>query len=104
MHYTNAFIRGKKAPFRGVFKYKDKDTDNSGGVVWEWIDVPVDESLLIGIHNLASSELTTCKLRLSGKYTDERDITPTEKAAFQQVLDAYEYLYANGNTGIEPPH
>ena len=23
MHYTNAFIRGKKAPFRGVFKYKD---------------------------------------------------------------------------------
>ena len=25
MHYTNAFIRGKKAPFRGVFKYKDKD-------------------------------------------------------------------------------
>ena len=25
MHYTNAFIRGKKAPFRGVFKYKDSE-------------------------------------------------------------------------------
>ena len=25
MHFTNAFIRGKKPPFRGVFKYKDKD-------------------------------------------------------------------------------
>lgn len=25
MHYINAFVRGKKAPFRGVFKYKDDE-------------------------------------------------------------------------------
>ena len=83
-------------------KYKDKETDNSGGMVWEWIDVPVDEPLITGISILGTADKAT--LRLSGKYNHERDITPVEKKAFQQVLDGYEYLYANGNTGIEPPH
>ena len=83
-------------------RHKDKDTDNSGGKVWEWIDVPVDEVLMQGICNLASPELTTCKLRLSGKYAHERDITPAEKKAFQQVLDGYMYLLSQGNTGIAP--
>ena len=25
MYYKTAFLRGKKPPFRGVFKYKDSD-------------------------------------------------------------------------------
>lgn len=81
-------------------KYEDKDTDNSGGKVWEWIDVPVDETLITSIGALGTADKAT--LRLSGKYSDERDITSIEKKAFQQVLDGYMHLLSQGNTGIIP--
>jgi hypothetical protein len=81
-------------------QYKDKDTDNSGGKVWEWIDVPVDETLITSIGTLGTADKAS--IRLSGKYSDERDITPTEKKAFQQVLDGYMHLLSQGNSGITP--
>lgn len=81
-------------------KYEDKDTDNSGGKVWEWIDVPVDETLITSIGALGTADKAS--IRLSGKYSDERDITSIEQKAFQQVLDGYMHLLSQGYSGIIP--
>lgn len=72
-------------------EYKEKKSDNGyGGYVWEWIDVPVDYSLLSYLKNMVNGK--TLKMRLSGKYTHTRTLTADEKAALQDVLLAYDVL------------
>lgn len=71
-------------------KYDDKKTDNSGGGVWEWIDVGVDEPLLSYIREMVKGK--SVKMRLSGKYTHTKDLTSTEINAIKDVLLGYDYL------------
>ena len=72
-------------------KYRDKETDNGyGGRVWEWIDVSVNDELLVFLKNMVKGN--TLKIRLSGKYTDTRNITGNEKKALEDILLAYDVL------------
>lgn len=72
-------------------EYRDKKSDNGyGGYVWEWIDVPVDYSLLAYLKNMVNGK--TLKMRLSGKYTHTRTLTTNERKALQDVLLAYDVL------------
>lgn len=73
------------------------DRDNSGGKVWEWVDLDISSSNFQSINNLtvmrmvASSKKTT--LRLSGdKYRKDRTISPKEKRSIKMVLDAYDKI------------
>ena len=71
-------------------KYKDKDTDNSGGEVWEWIEVSVDRSLENFLREFAKSK--NAKMRLSGKYTKTRTLTYNERKGIQDVLNGFDVL------------
>lgn len=69
----------------------DRNSDNSGGSIWEWVDFPVDAQaygLLIGI---CESKRTI--LRYEGRqYYKDRDITSAEKQAIREVVAAYAAL------------
>lgn len=71
-------------------KYKEKDSDNSGGYVWEWIDVKVDSSLLSFLKDFSNGK--SQKMRLSGKYVKTRNLSVKEVKALQDVLLAYDVL------------
>lgn len=70
-------------------RYKDKKTENSGGYVWEWIDVSVPSSLLSFIQD-AVKDGGPIKMRLSGKYTKTRVLSSKEVQALKDVLLAYD--------------
>ena len=74
-------------------EYSDKETENSGGSVWEWIDVPVDDELLAFLKN--ASKCNTLKMRLSGKYSETRNLSYNERQALKDVLLAYYVLLHN---------
>ena len=71
-------------------KYKDKETDNSGGNVWEWIDVSVDKGLENFLREFAKSK--NAKMRFSGKYTKTRTLTYNERRGIIDVLNGYDAL------------
>lgn len=73
-------------------RYDNKETDNDGGKVWEWIDVQIDESMMPFLRNLAKSK--DAKMRLSGKYTKTRSLSSNEKKAILDILDGYDALKA----------
>lgn len=71
-------------------KYKNKKSDNAGGTVWEWIDVPVDNELLSNLEMLAKGK--SVKIKLSGKYSNTRVISTTEQKALLEVMNAFAAL------------
>lgn len=71
-------------------RYRDKESENSGGMVWEWIDVNVDSDLLSYLHKFVKGE--TPKMRLSGKYTKTRILSSKEIKSMQEILVAYDVL------------
>ena len=71
-------------------KYREKETDNSGGMVWEWIDVNVDGDLLNYLKLYVKGQKP--KMRLTGKYTHDRNLSAKEIKAMQEVLLAYDVL------------
>lgn len=71
-------------------KYDDKETENSGGDVWEWIDVPVSDKLEDFLREFCQSK--NAKMRLSGKYTETRTLTWNERQGIKDVLDGYDFL------------
>lgn len=71
-------------------EYKEKDSDNSGGEVWEWIDVSVDSYLLSFLEEMVKGK--SIKMRLSGKYTKTRNLSVNEIQGIKDVLLAYDVL------------
>lgn len=71
-------------------KYEDKESDNSGYGVWEWIDVYVNSDLLSFLEKMANGK--SLKMRLSGKYTHTRNLSVSEINAIKDVLLAYDVL------------
>lgn len=74
----------------GFNKYDNKKTDNSGESVWEWIDVRVDDTLLAYLKEMVNDK--SVKMRLSGKYTRTKTLSPNEIKAIKDVLLAYDVL------------
>lgn len=77
----------KQIPFN---KYDDKETENSGGGVWEWIQVSVTSDMESFLREFAKSK--NAKMRLSGKYTETRTLTYNERRAILDVLNGYDAL------------
>lgn len=71
-------------------RYDDKKTDNSGGKVWEWIDVSVNDNLLLYLREMVNGK--SVKMRLSGKYTETRYLSSKEIKSIKEVLLAYDVL------------
>ncbi|WP_321282135.1 hypothetical protein [Marinifilum fragile] len=71
-------------------KYDDKETENSGGGVWEWIDVSVSKDLLKFLRDFSQSP--NAKMRLSGKYTETRNLTWNERQGIRDVIKGYDAL------------
>lgn len=69
-------------------RYKDKESDNSGGSVWEWIDVPIKDDMIPFLNELSKSP--KAKMRLAGKYTVDRTLSQAERKAIGDVIKAYE--------------
>lgn len=64
--------------------------DNDERGVWEWADLEANQADLEMLRAVASAD--DARLRLSGKYTQDRAITAREKAAAGRVLAAYAAL------------
>jgi len=71
-------------------EYQDKKSDNSGGSVWEWIDVSVTTDIESFLREFAKSK--DAKMRLSGKYTKTRNLTGNERQGILDVLNGYDAL------------
>lgn len=69
-------------------KYKEKETEVSGGV-WEWIDVNVDDDISF-IRKMVNGK--NVKWRLEGRYTETRKFSAQELAGMKEVLLAYDVL------------
>ena len=89
--FENAYLsydgNTKSIPFK---KYEDKDSDNSGGEVWEWIDIEVKDDLLDFLREMVNGK--SVKMRLCGKYSKTRDLSASEIKAIKDVLLAYDVL------------
>lgn len=71
-------------------RYRDKKTENSGGMVWEWLDVNVDSGLLYYLRKFVKGK--NPKMRLSGKYTETRNLSAKEIKSMEEILLAYDVL------------
>lgn len=70
--------------------YKNKETENEAGEVWEWIDVPVNESILAFLQKMVESK--SAKMQLRGKYVKTRKLSAKEISGIKDVLLAYDVL------------
>ena len=80
-------------------KYKNKDTEVSGGLVAEWVNMSIDQYPFSYIADIP--DFDNAAVRMSGKYTKDRKITDTEKKAIRTVVEGYKYLLSTGCTGID---
>ena len=71
-------------------KYQDKKSDNSGGSVWEWIDLGVSNDDLVFLKEMVNGK--SVKMQLSGKYTKTRKVSTNEIKAIKEMIMAYEVL------------
>lgn len=71
--------------------FRDRKSDNSGGKIWEWVDLSVDAQAYAVLTKIAESKRTI--LRYEGKqYYSDRDVSNSEKQAISEVLIAYHAL------------
>ena len=70
--------------------YDDKESDNSGYGVWEWIDVRVDDDTREFLREFAKSK--NAKMRFTGKYTKTRKLTYNERRGILDILNGYDAL------------
>ena len=89
--FENAYLSYDGNTIRIPFdKYRDKKSENSGGMVWEWIDVMVEPSTLAYLKKYVNAD--NPKMRLSGKYTETRTLSANEIKAMKEILLAYDVL------------
>ena len=81
-------------------KYKDRDTEVSGGRVAEWVNMGIEYYSFIMLAGI--EETDDVKIRMSGKYAHDRALTKTEKKALKEVADGYRYLLSTGCEGMNP--
>jgi outer membrane murein-binding lipoprotein Lpp len=86
--FEQAYLSYEGNTLEVVFdKYENKETENEGGGVWEWIQVPIDDSMIDFLEKFAQS--TEAKMRLSGKYTETRTLSEDEKQGIIDILNGY---------------
>ena len=86
--FETAYLSYEGNTFDVLFdKYENKETENAGGEVWEWIDVPVEETTIAFLEKFAQS--TEAKMRLTGKYEETRNLSQDEKDGITDILNGY---------------
>lgn len=74
-----------------IYDYFDVKRDNSGGSVWEWIDVsPTDEEIEM-LKAMGNSEETIIRFQ-GDTYHYDLTLSDSDKKAINSVLEAYESL------------
>ena len=75
-----------------TIKPKDiADRDNSGGKIWEWHTLKVDDEIRIILNAIA--EAKSVKLRTNGsQYYDDRDMSSKEISAIGRMLNLYDLM------------
>lgn len=73
------------------FSYWDVTRDNSGGKIWEYVDMDVNTSTVEMLWAIANSTTTIVRFEGDSYYRDVT-ISDTDKAAIRQMLTAYEAL------------
>lgn len=72
-------------------KYELSETfkrDHTGGTIWEWADIQVDNSTLIMLNDMVESKKT--KIRYIGSdYKSDRDMTEKERKIIKETLQTY---------------
>ena len=69
----------------------DRKSDNSGGQIWEWVDLMVDSEAYALLEKVRDSKRTI--LRYEGnQYYKDRDVSQQEKQAVREILIAYEAM------------
>ena len=82
--------------FPVTLNWGDTNRDNSGGRVWEWVDLMLDSQAYVLLEKIRDSKRTI--LRSAGKqYYKDRDISQQEKDAIKELLIAYQSM------GGKPP-
>lgn len=82
-----------KTPTRThILKYKPYtgDHDVSSGSVFETFDQAVDSDTLAALRDIAATG--SAKIRLSGKYFSERNLSDDEVQRIKNILDLYDVL------------
>lgn len=91
--FDNAYLSydgiTREFPFN---KYNDKESDHSGGDVWEWIDLHVSNDDLAFLKDMVNGK--SVKMQLRGKYTKTRTVSANEIKAIREMIMAYEVLLA----------
>ena len=75
-------------------EYDDKDSDNNRNV-WEWIDIKVTKDVEEFLREFSKSK--NAKMRLTGKYTETRNLTWNERQGIRDILDGYDALKGERN-------
>ncbi|WP_461527599.1 zinc ribbon domain-containing protein [Prosthecobacter sp.] len=71
--------------------FRDRKSDNSGGKIWEWVDLMVDAESFALLNKVSRSSRTI--LRYEGQqYYSDRVVSSSEKLIIQQILTAFSAL------------
>lgn len=73
------------------FDYDEVKRDNTGGDVWEWIDIEPSDPDITMMKKIIGSKKTIVRYQ-GDQYHYDRIITKQEKVAIKNVLDAYKQL------------
>ncbi|MDX5326069.1 MAG: hypothetical protein LPK80_07385 [Bacteroidota bacterium] len=69
-------------------RYGEIETDNGGGVIWEWLDRNVSQSDMEMLYSMANGKDVVIR-HVGRQYHKDRKITSKEKKAILNVIDAY---------------
>ena len=69
----------------------DRKSDNSGGQIWEWVDLMVNAQGYALLTKIRDSTRTILRYQGS-QYSSDRDISVSEKQAIREILIAYEAM------------
>ncbi len=89
--FTKEIINVDGILFNIEHEYFDMKHDNSGGGVFEWIDVKPSDADISMLRSIAKSESTIVRLQ-GDTYKKDLEITAKQKQAIQNVFTVYEGL------------
>lgn len=90
---VTALIKNDKGESEVVELYEGSkfERDNSGGQIWEYADIEVDDVMYLKLLKLDDAE--SVKVRYTGtQYYKDRNLTSSELGALSDILDVYKEI------------
>lgn len=74
-----------------LYSGRDFERDNSGGTIWEYADIAVDDTMYLKL--LKINDAKSVKIRYDGsQYYNDRNLTSREKKALSDIIDVYKEI------------